>query len=56
MGRSGTGIGMAVVWGTVKDHNGYIDVQKIGGKRHFVYEFYFPITRGDNCGEKDVPD
>jgi len=27
MGRSGTGLGMAVVWGTVKDHNGYIDVQ-----------------------------
>ena len=27
MGRSGTGLGMAVVWGTVKDHSGYIDVQ-----------------------------
>ena len=26
MGRSGTGLGMAVVWGTVKDHNGAIDV------------------------------
>ncbi len=25
MGRSGTGLGMAVVWGTVKDHNGYIE-------------------------------
>ncbi len=27
MGRSGTGLGMAVVWGTVKDHRGYIDVR-----------------------------
>ena len=27
MGRSGTGLGMAVVWGTVKDHHGYIDIQ-----------------------------
>lgn len=26
MGRSGTGLGMAVVWGTVEDHDGTIDV------------------------------
>ena len=32
MGRSGTGLGMAVVWGTIKDHNGYIDVQSTEGK------------------------
>jgi two-component system, cell cycle sensor histidine kinase and response regulator CckA len=27
MGRSGTGLGMAVVWGTVQDHKGFIDVK-----------------------------
>ncbi len=27
MGRSGTGLGMSVVWGTVKDHDGYIDIK-----------------------------
>ena len=27
MGRSGTGLGMTVVWGTVKDHGGYLDVK-----------------------------
>jgi len=27
MGRSGTGLGMAIAWGTVKDHKGYIDVK-----------------------------
>lgn len=27
MGRSGTGLGMTVVWGTVKDHDGYLDVK-----------------------------
>lgn len=26
MGRSGTGLGMAVIWGTVRDHEGYIDI------------------------------
>ncbi len=44
MGRSGTGLGLAVVWGTVKDHNGYINVQtkeKIGT----TFSLYFPVTR-----------
>jgi PAS domain S-box-containing protein len=27
MGRSGTGLGMAVVWGTVQDHDGFIRLQ-----------------------------
>jgi PAS domain S-box-containing protein len=44
MGRSGTGLGLAVVWGTVKDHNGYIDVQSKEGKGS-IFTLYFPITR-----------
>ncbi|MGB5749626.1 MAG: ATP-binding protein, partial [Desulfobacterales bacterium] len=44
MGRSGTGLGMAVVWGTVKDHNGYVDVQSELGEGSTV-TLYFPITR-----------
>lgn len=44
MGRSGTGLGMAVVWGTVKDHKGYIDIQSKKGKGTVV-TLYFPITR-----------
>jgi PAS domain S-box-containing protein len=44
MGRSGTGLGMAVVWGTVKDHNGYIDVVSTQG-RGTAFTLYFPVTR-----------
>jgi PAS domain S-box-containing protein len=44
MGRSGTGLGLAVVWGTVKDHSGYIDVQSEIGKGS-SFSLYFPVTR-----------
>ena len=44
MGRSGTGLGMAVVWGTVKDHNGYIDLQSTEGIGT-TFTLYFPVTR-----------
>jgi PAS domain S-box-containing protein len=44
MGRSGTGLGMAVVWGTVKDHHGYIDVESREGEGT-TFTLYFPATR-----------
>jgi CheY-like chemotaxis protein len=43
MGRSGTGLGLAVVWGTVKDHDGYIDVNSTNG-RGSTFSLYFPAT------------
>ncbi len=43
MGRSGTGLGMAVVWGTVHDHNGYIDIKSTPGKGS-TFLLYFPST------------
>ena len=43
MGRSGTGLGMAVVWGTVKDHRGKILVDSTPGKGT-VFSIYFPVT------------
>lgn len=45
MGRSGTGLGLAVVWNTVQDHKGYIDL--ITDADQTTFELYFPITRED---------
>ncbi len=53
MGRSGTGLGLAVVWGTVKDHDGYIDVQSEEGKGS-VFTIYFPVTREEPSRAEDI--
>lgn len=51
MGRSGTGLGMSVVWGTVKDHDGYIHVSsEIDKGTEFV--LYFPATREKSIFEQ----
>lgn len=44
MGSSGTGLGMAIVWRTVKDHKGYIDVTSPKGDGT-TFSLYFPATR-----------
>ncbi len=44
MGRSGSGLGLAVVWGVVHDHEGAIDVcTALGQGTEFA--LYFPVTR-----------
>ena len=51
LGRSGTGLGLAVVWNTVQDDKGYIDVTS--GENGTTFELYFPITR-DEISDKDL--
>jgi CheY-like chemotaxis protein len=51
MGRSGTGLGMSVVWGTVKDHKGYVDV-KSSKEKGTTFVLYFPVTRKKSAGNE----
>jgi PAS domain S-box-containing protein len=43
MGKSGTGLGLAVVWGSVEDHDGYISVESSEGAGS-VFTLYLPVT------------
>ncbi|MDY6904131.1 MAG: response regulator [Thermodesulfobacteriota bacterium] len=52
MGKSGTGLGMAVVWGAVKDHGGFVDVDsQVGAGSTFT--IYFPASAHPE--KQDVP-
>ena len=46
-------MGMAVVWGTVKDHNGYIDVVSIQNQST-TFELYFPVTRETRAADAET--
>ena len=54
MGRSGTGLGMAVVWGTAKDHHGYIDLESLPGKGTTL-ALYLPVTRKEVQSQENLP-
>ncbi len=43
MGRSGTGLGLAVVWNVIQDHEGYIDVRS--DDNCTTFRLFFPISR-----------
>ena len=55
MGRSGTGLGMAVVWGTIQDHQGYVHVNSAPGKGT-RFDLYFPVTRRAAMQSQPAPE
>ena len=51
MGRSGTGLGLAVVWNSMQDHDGYINVNT--SEKGTEFELYFPVTREEVAAEEE---
>jgi PAS domain S-box-containing protein len=41
--KGGSGLGLSVIWGAMKDHDGYIDVTSESG-RGTTFSLYFPMT------------
>lgn len=52
MGKSGTGLGLAVVWNTVKDHAGKIFVKSAAGGTSFF--LYFPASEAKEVACSEV--
>ncbi|XCN72654.1 MAG: response regulator [Candidatus Electrothrix aestuarii] len=55
MGRSGTGLGLAVVWNTALDHNGLVTVRSAQGQGT-IFTLLFPLVDAEiSLGEKIEP-
>jgi CheY-like chemotaxis protein len=54
MGRSGTGLGMAIVWAAVQDLNGFIDINSQLNKGTTV-RLYFPATEEKRTYRSNPP-
>jgi two-component system, cell cycle sensor histidine kinase and response regulator CckA len=54
MGRSGTGLGLTVVWNTVTEHEGAVHVKSTGNGTTF--ELLFPAEKSNGCdNEQEKP-
>jgi PAS domain S-box-containing protein len=54
MGRSGTGLGLAVVWNTMRDHGGTVNV--ISDAQGTTFELLFPSIEADLAPLRDKED
>ncbi len=54
MGRSGTGLGLAVVWNTMREHGGTVHV--ISNKQGTIFELYFPSIDAETTPQTEPND
>jgi CheY-like chemotaxis protein len=52
MGRSGTGLGLTVVWNCIHDHNGFIDIKT--DSTGTIFNLYLPLSNELINEEKSV--
>ncbi len=52
MGRSGTGLGLAVVWNTMEDHEGKVFVES--GDKGTCFQLYFPVSKGNERPQLEI--
>ena len=52
LGRSGTGLGLAVIWNTVQNYGGYVNV--LCDETGTSFELYFPITRDEVVADEEL--
>jgi len=53
MGRSGTGLGLTVVWSTMQDHNGKVTIEST--EAGTTFHLYFPVDTGELPGHSVEP-
>jgi len=53
LGRSGTGLGMTLIWSAVKDHGGFLDIRSAEG-RGTTFDMYFPATRQEVSAKESL--
>lgn len=54
MGGSGTGLGLAVVWNTIQEHDGYINVRST--EKGTLFELFFPANTDRRMkGQQEIP-
>jgi len=49
-GRSGTGLGLSVVWNIINEHEGWIEVKDNGPGA--IFDVYLPVVKGNVCHVK----